>query len=294
MRTIVLAVLAALGAALLGGLLGWGMWAVRGRPHSADPPSLALVQPAPPNPAAPEPGRRLRPDPGLRNNPRRGGAARLALVIDDIGHNLGAPREFLALGVPLTFSILPDLPYTRAAAELILRARRDYIIHMPMEPADYPDQDPGPNPLLLRLDLPETQRRLLAYLAELPGAIGASNHMGSAYTGDEARMALVQGELARHRLIFLNSKTSATPVPAHVAAQGGYRYLERDVFLDNVREERAIGRELRHALRRAERRGHAIAIGHPYGETLAALADALARGELQGVELVSLSELARP
>ncbi len=294
MRTLALAVLAALGAALVGGLLGWGLWTVRGRPYAADPPALALVRAVPPAQGPLEPRRRTGRDPGLRSNPRGGGPAQLALVIDDIGMNLGAVRDFLALGVPLTFSILPDLPHTRSSAELILRARRNYIIHMPMQPEDYPIHDPGPNPLLLGLDLPETQRRLAEYLTELPAAIGASNHMGSAYTADESHMALVQGELARHRLLFLNSKTSSTPVPARIAAQGGYRYLQRDVFLDNVREQRAIGRELLHAVRQAERRGHAIAIGHPYGETLAALREALDQGELQGVELVSLTDLERP
>src|SRR5262249_3072059 len=106
-------------------------------------------------------------------------------------------------------------------------------------------------------------------------------------------MALVQDVLARHRLVFLNSKTSATPVPARIASEGGYRYLQRDVFLDNVRETGSIARELAHAARVAERRGRATAIGHPYGGTLAALREALGSGEFRDVELVSLSALAR-
>jgi hypothetical protein len=214
-------------------------------------------------------------------------------VIDDIGQSLTQVDEFLALEVPITFSILPDLPHTRGAAERILSARHEYIIHMPMQPDSYPSQNPGPNPLLLGLGLPETQQRLREYMDELPRAVGASNHMGSAYTGDAEHMALVQRELAQHRLFFLNSKTSATPVPARIAAEGGYPYLSRDVFLDNERDVRTIDRELRHAVYRAQRRGYAIAIGHPYGETLAALSSALSQGELRDVQLVSLSDLMR-
>jgi hypothetical protein len=202
-------------------------------------------------------------------------------------------EHLLALGVPLTFSILPSLPHTRAAERLIREAGREYIIHLPMEPEDYPARDPGPNALLLGMNLEETRERLRDYLAQLPHAVGASNHMGSAYTGDEPRMAVVQGELARRRMFFLNSKTSATPIPAHIAGRGGYQYLSRDVFLDNEIDAPAIGRELIRAAERARRRGAAIAIGHPHGETLAALAGAIGRGELDDVELVSLSELVR-
>jgi hypothetical protein len=292
MRTILLAIAASALAALLGALLGWGVWLARG-PEAGDPPALALIQRSPPETPSERAPRRPKAGQGLPSNPSGGtGATRLAVVIDDIGMSLAPVREFLDLDVPVTFSILPNLPHTRGAADLILQSHREYIIHLPMEPQDYPVHDPGPNPLLLQLALPETQRRLQGYLAELPGAIGASNHMGSAYTADEEHMALVQGELAQRRLIFLNSKTGASPVPQHIAAQAGYRYLQRDVFLDNVREQPAVAAALRQAIRIARRRGHAIAIGHPFGETRAALAEALAEGEFEGVELVNLSALA--
>lgn len=293
MRTLMMVITAACLAALLGGLVGWGVWRVRG--PGSDAPALALVRQVP-RAAEPEegPGRPDADEGPVSNRPDRpAGPGRLALVIDDLGMSLDQVREFLDLGVPVTFSILPDLPHSRGAADLVLQSRREYIIHLPMQPEDYPVHDPGPNPLLLSLGLPETGRRLDHYLAELPQAIGASNHMGSAYTADPEHMALVQAELAHRRLIFLNSKTGPSPVPAHIAAEGGYRYLQRDVFLDNVREPPAVAEALRHAARIARRRGRAIAIGHPFRETHDAIAQAIASGDLAGVTLVNLSDLAR-
>ncbi|MBI3992318.1 MAG: divergent polysaccharide deacetylase family protein [Candidatus Lambdaproteobacteria bacterium] len=225
--------------------------------------------------------------------PPAGEPPRLAIVIDDIGHNQSAPRRFLALGLPLTFSILPGLPYTASAARQVSQARRDFIIHLPMEPEGYPQVDPGPLPLLLGQSEDATVERLREIMSELPGAFGASNHMGSAYTLDREKMALVQALLAERNLVFLNSMTVNTAVPRAVARSGHFPFLERDVFLDNVRSVPAITRELHHALRVARRRGQAVAIGHPYPQTLRALRDtfpALAGG----VELVSLSALRRP
>jgi polysaccharide deacetylase 2 family uncharacterized protein YibQ len=299
--------LAVLGVALLatigGALLGWGVMRLKGGAAAMTQPlpSLALVQrhrieldegPAS-NPRTPR-SRRPFYRPQGSNPPDRiapAGTPRLAIVIDDIGQTLSAPRELLSLGVPLTFSVLPELPYSRQAAELIARARREFIVHLPMEPLDYPVHDPGPRPLLLSLDAEQTRRRIEAYLRELPGATGASNHMGSAYTADPDRMAMVQRLLADRNLFFLNSKTSPSPVPAEIAQRGRYAYLERDVFLDVERDERFIARALEQAIGRAQRRGQAIAIGHPYPETVQVLHAALSGPTIEGVELVSLSDL---
>jgi len=294
--------LAVLLATAGGALLGWGVIQLKGGAAALThtPPSLALVERRPAEPSDPlesagpeRRNRRVRHVQGA-NAPERAsfsGTPRLAIVIDDIGQSLAAPRELLSLGVPITFSVLPDLPHSRQAAELIAQAHREFIIHLPMEPLDYPAQNPGPRPLLLSLDAGQTRRRVDSYLRELPGAVGASNHMGSAYTADPQRMAVVQELLAERQLFFLNSKTSPTPVPAAVARRGRFAYLERDVFLDNEREASLIARALHQAIFRARRNGQAIAIGHPYPETLRVLNAALSGPAVRGVELVSLSDL---
>ncbi len=300
---------------LTGAFIAWGMLTLKrqGALGAYPEPRLAVVAPVP-VPAQPQDRPERRPRRTLaregaqpsRNAPDRTALRRwadprgetpaethprLAIVIDDIGYTVGAPREFLALDVPITFSILPGLLHSRDAAGLIGAAGREYIIHMPMQPMDFPQQDPGPEALLLDQDARETRRRLESYLAELPGARGASNHMGSAYTMDARRMELVQQELAQRHLFFLNSKTSASPVSAGIARRAGYPYLERDVFLDNERDERLIGRELERAVTRARQNGQAIAIGHPYPETFRVLRGRLTQPELEGVSLVSLSDL---
>ena len=241
-------------------------------------------------PRAPEPPRHEgRPQ---RRPPLAGhAAARLAIVIDDLGNNLEWTERFLALRQPLTYSILPAVAATQASAARVRAAHGEYIVHMPMQPFDFPREDPGPEPLLLGQGMEATARRVREYLRELPDAVGASNHMGSAYTYDADRMQVVQTVLAEQRLFFLNSRTSATPVPEQVARQWGYRYLERDVFLDHDPAEAAIERAFRQAVRQAQRAGHAIAIGHPHPQTLRVLRRGLPRLAREGVTLVPLSAL---
>lgn len=284
-------------------MLGAGLALLSGARNGGRPAALVMVRPVPGPPAAPGPAspaerpgsrppRALEPPlPQGRPLPHAPARARLAIVIDDLGHSLGETRRFLALGYPLTYSILPDVPHARDSAALVRAAGGQYIIHLPMQPFDYPRENPGPYPLLLSQSLAETAHRLDEYLQTLPNAIGASNHMGSAYTYNRARMQLVQRTLARHHLFFLNSRTSATPVPAEVAHARGYRYLARDVFLDNSLNERKIARAFREAVRVALRHGHAIAIGHPHPQTFAVLKRLMPRLAGEGVTPVTLADL---
>ncbi len=257
--------------------------------------TLAVVQPAVPpagtTAAPPSRFRRPRSPAGRDGGPRPVG--RLAIVIDDIGHSLPALRRLLALDVPLSFSVLPHVTHAREAARAIARAGREYMVHMPMEPYAYPREDPGPRPLLLAQSLAHTAERVRGYLAALPGAVGASNHMGSAYTYDPDRMRVVQTVLAERNLFFLNSRTSGTPVPRAVARQRGYRYLERDVFLDHDPRETAVESAFRLAVRRARRQGRAIAIGHPYDSTYRVLRRRLPGLPRNGVRVVPVSALLR-
>lgn len=216
---------------------------------------------------------------------------RLTLVIDDIGHSLKRTKEFLDLGLPMTYAILPHMPHTKSSARAITQAGAEYIVHLPMEPISYPQVFPGPIPLLLKLSARTTTSRMQNYFTQLPHALGASSHMGSAYTADWGKMRLVQGLLSKKKLLFLNSRTIGTDVPQQVARQIGLPYLERDVFLDNNPDEKAIAGQLEKALELARQKGHAIAIGHPYPQTLKVLRRAFRNRK--GVMLVPLSRFSK-
>ncbi|MDH4248507.1 MAG: divergent polysaccharide deacetylase family protein, partial [Deltaproteobacteria bacterium] len=97
--------------------------------------------------------------------PRPASRGRLALVIDDIGYNLGALATLLNLGAPITYSIIPGLVYTRSSARMIQDQGGEFIIHMPMEPLNYPREDPGENALMISQDVGEIRHRLEAYLS---------------------------------------------------------------------------------------------------------------------------------
>ena len=79
---------------------------------------------------------------------------------------------------------------------------------------------------------------------------------------------------------------------AQSAQAAGVPHLSRRVFLDNVATEEAIEERFEYAIAEAERMGVAVAIGHPYPETIAFLQRALPTLASRSVRLAWASERA--
>ena len=71
-------------------------------------------------------------------------------------------------------------------------------------------------------------------------------------------------------------------------------FLERDIFLDNELDITKITQNLIQAVKIAQTKGYAIAIGHPHQQTILALKNATNYLQNSGVELVYINELVIP
>jgi polysaccharide deacetylase 2 family uncharacterized protein YibQ len=227
----------------------------------------------------------------------RDGPPRIAIVIDDFGY-AGPERaaEFLEIDVPITISILPGTPHSRAIAEAAGRAGKDVLLHVPMEPEGYPEVDPGEDALLLDHTHREIRAILNAAIDEIPEAIGVNNHMGSAFTRDRGRMRTVVGVLRERGLFFLDSMTTPQSTGFSEATRAGIPALRNNMFIDSQLDELGtvdVAGQLAELEAIARRRGGAVGIAHPYPETLRSLKRLLPEMVGRGIELVGISELAR-
>jgi polysaccharide deacetylase 2 family uncharacterized protein YibQ len=235
----------------------------------------AAVPPAKPEQAAPA--------------ERTGRSAAVAVIIDDVGPSVSAARRAVALPAPVTLSFLPYAQALPTLLEDAARRRHEIFLHLGMEPIG--TADPGPNALLEGLDDAELRRRIAWALGRVSGAVGVNNHMGSRLTADSRAMRTVMEALKPTGLMFVDSKTSPDSVAGSVAGAYGIASAERDVFLDNVPTSAAIRRQLEEVERIARWRGSAIAIGHPYAETLAELDRWLRTAPARGIRVVPASRV---
>jgi polysaccharide deacetylase 2 family uncharacterized protein YibQ len=221
--------------------------------------------------------------------PARG--AEVAIIVDDLGRGTKPARQLLAIGQPLTFAVLPIEAQAAEVARMAHAAGREVMLHVPMEPHGFPVVDPGDDALLVNLPQAELRARLHALLSGVPHVAGINNHMGSRFTENERTMAVVMAVLRERGLYFVDSLTSGHSVGTAAARQAGVPNLRRDMFLDNVAEVAAIGREIRRLAAKAVRNGSAVGICHPYPETVTALRQELPALARQGVKFVPVSAL---
>ncbi len=235
------------------------------------------------------------PDLGLRRVLRQrqpGEPARLVLVMDDLGQSMPAVRQLLALPYPVTFAIWPDSSHAREAGLAAHAAGREIIVHQPMEPLGYPKVKPGPGALLVGADEAAIEEQVRSALNKVPYAVGMNNHMGSRFTQNSAGVRAVLRVLRAKKLMALDSMTHPASVLHAEAARQGFAPLKRDVFLDVTAKKEAVLHQLRTAEKVALLTGHAIAIGHPLPETLAALKE-WSRVRNPQVTMVRLADLAK-
>lgn len=218
---------------------------------------------------------------------------KVAIVIDDLGQSLEMGKKFLALGVPLTYSILPYRPHSKTLAAEICRRGGTVLLHLPLEPKDYPEVNPGTGCILAAMSREEVQAEVSDQIDSLPCCLGVSSHMGSRFTEIPEVTVWMLGVVQERGLFFLDSLTTPRSVVGALAIERHLPFVQRTHFLDEDRNVDAIVRQLCRLADYASLRGWAVGIGHPFPETLDALPKGLAAFSQKGIRLVPISDLVR-
>lgn len=214
----------------------------------------------------------------------------VAIIIDDLGNNLELGRQAVALPAQLTYSVLPKRPYSREIARHANAVGKEVMLHLPMQ-ADG-NRRMGPGGLRPDMDREAFSRQLRASVINVPHIAGVNNHMGSLLTRQpEAMRWLMEGLHCLGDFYFVDSRTDVRTVARQVARDAGLANAQRDVFLDNQVEPDYVRNQLQRLVAKAKRHGSAIAIGHPYPQTLAVLQEVLPGLAAQGIEVVPVSQL---
>lgn len=206
----------------------------------------------------------------------------LHIVIDDVGLRRDALLPFLEIDGMVrnsTWAIIPSGRHAGRHGKRLRAAGATLFVHVPMEPQKRSAMTPALGEYLEVGDSPaELREKLARSFGRLPARVrdvirGLNNHQGSALTEKRRAMDVVMGELKRRGLCFLDSRTTSETAGPIAAEAADVVFVERDVFLDNVRDPALIRAQLDEALAIARREGSAIAIGHPYPETAEAIDD---------------------
>ncbi len=216
--------------------------------------------------------------------------AKIAVIIDDIGFSRSRAYRFVDLKLPLTFSVLPRVTFTRELSAKLHTAGYEIMLHQPMEPVDR-GFNPGPGALYISDRQTEISAAMGQNIDQIQNLTGVNNHMGSKFTADSDKMQQALKVIKSEGLFFVDSMTTHRSAGCRTAQRLGISTIQRNVFLDNRVAIPAILNQLDKLQTLALNHGQALAIGHPFPETAAAL-DAFVRHRLKpGVEFVPVSNL---
>ncbi len=215
---------------------------------------------------------------------------KIAIIIDDVGYDQKIAQKFLELEGPLTFAVLPRAPFNPLIIEAAHDKGFEIMLHLPMEPKEYPKINPGPGALLSDMDPDQLIFQLNQNLMGIPYLRGVNNHMGSKMTTSSSQMRQIFTILKKKGLYFIDSRTTADTICRSSAKLLKIQFAQRDIFIDHLIEPKFIQKQLNLLIKQARKNGQAVGIAHPHSKTFEVLHDLFPKIKREA-QLVPASEV---
>lgn len=200
---------------------------------------------------------------------------KIAIIIDDIGYDKYIAQKFLDLDAVLTFSILPHSTHAKEIAMTAQSKGFEVMLHLPMEPNEYPLINPGPGVLLTSMSPDQLINQLNEDLDAVPYIKGVNNHMGSKMTAVNPQLRQIFSILKKKKLYFIDSRTTVDTLCKPTAQLLRIPFAQKDVFIDHIPNPDFIRETIHRLIKIADSHGEGVGIGHPHTVTYEVLRDML-------------------
>ena len=214
----------------------------------------------------------------------------VAIVIGGLG--VGAAKTTDAIMKLPAAVTLAFTPYGSDPAKLAERARaqrHEVLLQIPMEPFDYPDNDPGPQTLLTTLGAEQNLDRLYWHLSRFQGYAGIANFMGARFVVTDAVMQPIIREASKRGLGYLDDGSAPRSVAASLAAGQAMPFAKADFSIDAVPTAVEIDRALAKLESLAKERGTAVGIASALPISIERIGVWIKTLESHGIMLVPLT-----
>ncbi|WP_164854881.1 divergent polysaccharide deacetylase family protein [Devosia sp. 1566] len=221
-----------------------------------------------------------------------GGKPRIALVVTGLGINeQGSLQAIEQLPDAVTLGFAPygkTLQSTVAAARA---AGHEVLLEIPLEPFDFPQNDPGPHTLLTGETTQSNLDRLFWLMARFGGYAGVLNNMGARFTASGADFAPVVEELGARGLGYLDDGSSNRSLAPQLAGSNKVPFARADLLVDANPAQAAILSALGSLEAKAVENGSAIGIVSALPISVSTIAQWASELESRGVVLVPATAL---
>lgn len=217
---------------------------------------------------------------------------RIAIVVGGLGIGGGTTAE--AIGKLPDSITLAFAPYGGELSRWAARARgtgHEIVLQLPMEPFDYPDNDPGPQTLLSSLSPAQNLDRLHWMLSRMQGYVGVTNYMGARFTSNETALAAVLRDIGKRGLLYLDDGSSPRSVATKSADATKAPFVKADLVVDATPDWADIDAALAKLETIAAERGVAIGTASALPLSIERIARWAKAAKERGIRIVPLSAI---
>jgi polysaccharide deacetylase 2 family uncharacterized protein YibQ len=214
----------------------------------------------------------------------------ISIVVGGLG--VGAAKTTDAIMKLPAAVTLAFTPYGADPSKLAERARaqrHEILLQIPMEPFDYPDNDPGPQTLLTSLAPEQNLDRMYWHLSRFQGYAGIANFMGARFVVTDAVMQPIIREAAKRGLGYLDDGSAPRSVAPSLAAGQAMPFAKADFSIDAVPTAVEIDRALAKLESIAKERGIAVGVASALPISIERIAVWTKALESRGIMLVPLT-----
>ena len=214
----------------------------------------------------------------------------VAIVVGGLG--VGAAKTtdaIMKLPAAVTLAFTPYGSDPTKLAERARAQRHEILLQIPMEPFDYPDNDPGPQTLLTTLGPEQNLDRLYWHLSRFQGYAGIANFMGGRFVVTDAVMQPIVREAAKRGLGYLDDGSAPRSVASSLAAGQAMPFAKADFSIDAVPTAVEIDRTLAKLENLAKERGIAVGIASALPISIERIGVWIKALESHGIMLVPLT-----
>ncbi|WP_206531617.1 divergent polysaccharide deacetylase family protein [Affinirhizobium pseudoryzae] len=217
---------------------------------------------------------------------------RIAIVIGGLGlSQTGTQRAIQRLPDSVTLAFAASGNSLQRWMQEARRKGHELLVQVPMEPFDYPANNPGP--LTLKVDAPQAEnlKKLHEALGRITNYTGIVSYLGGRYMANADSLEPVMRDVADRGLLFLDDGSSAQSLTGKIGKAIGAPIGFGDLTVDSQLDRTQILKKLDDLERIAQRKGTAIGMGSAFDETVDAVADWIEEAERRGIEIVGVASL---
>ena len=214
----------------------------------------------------------------------------VAIVVGGLG--IGAAKTADAIVKLPPAVTLAFTPYGSDPTKLAERARaqrHEILLQIPMEPFDYPDNDPGPQTLLTTLAPEQNLDRLYWHLSRFQGYAGIANFMGARFVVTDTAMQPIVREAAKRGLGYFDDGLAPRSVVPSLAAAQAMPFAKADLSIDVVPTAVEIDRALAKLEVLAKEHGVAVGVASALPISIERISVWIKALESHGIMLVPLT-----